>query len=169
MRGWSVCLVVAVGACGHHEAASGAADASPVIAPEPGPSADPLASARAKRVESIRAWTPAQRIAWVRHCLAVPCKENEISDIVAAAGSDDEIATLKHLGAARIAVDAAKSAEDGTDLSPAVASVSDDYRFDPDLAASQAPHTSSRSAASLRRSPETCFRSSVTGTRSGRP
>jgi hypothetical protein len=108
---------------------------------------DPTEAAHARRVESVKAWTPAQRMAWVKHCLPAACANDEVADVAAAGGSVDEIAALGHVGYARlIAMDAA-TGHDGDEVSAtAVNGILDVYRHDPDAETSALPHTTRANA-----------------------
>jgi hypothetical protein len=108
---------------------------------------DPVAQARAARVEKVRAWAPSQRLAWLKHCLPTACDDDEFTDVVKGGVTPDELRSLSEIGFARAIALFAAGAADGSDLSAtAIGNILKVYRTDPDVPVSLLPHTTRAAA-----------------------
>lgn len=136
-----VCVIAA--RSGHAPAAT--PDPSTASA-APSATAAPLLDARAARVEKVRAWTPAQRAAWVKHCIGTPCKDDEVLDIVHAGADPDEVHALSLLGLVGSIRQEAQLATDGALSTPAIQGILDAYRGAPDVPMTLLEHTTRTAA-----------------------
>lgn len=140
---WLVVALVLTACKSGHDVAP---DLSPSIAPV-AVAVDPTESARQHRVGKIRGWTPAQRLAWVKHCLPLDCGDDEIVDVVHAGATVEEQSALGEVGFVRSIALFAAGARDGDVLSEGpITSILDVYRADPDVPVALLPHATRAAA-----------------------